>query len=529
MKKIAALLTAGLCFFSSITMAKEIVVLHTNDIHGGVENNVSLSRLAQYKKDLQSKGTKVAVVDAGDVLQGSVLANNSQGASVLRLMKQTGYDFMIPGAHDFDYGVKHFLELSNQLQAEYYCINLWNREADKAALTASKIMDFGNTKIGFIGFTSPAVKSGINAKSFHNTIGRPAYVLEGADDSKKLYKQLQREINDLRHNGADYVIMVAHTDIENSPWSAKAIAGNTKGINCIITGGSHEQIDDRMVKSRNNKDILVVQAGQKMQAVGKLTIDKKCQFSSELLYNLGVGDKAVAAAAAMERKQLAPIWRQQVGYSNVYLYVKDPGMRERFVGSHETNMGDFAADAYRFALGADVVLLNSSELTGELGYGNITFQSLMEAFPHEYSLCLIEATGKQILDALEMGVHKFPVEYGGFMQVSGLSYTIDTGTNSRVDVDKRGCFQKVDSKYRVRDVLVGGKPLELDKLYRVGGSSFVLKHLGMGMTMFKGCKVIEEGKILQAEAAKLYIKNKLKGQITWKYHNPYGDGRIKFR
>ena len=66
-------------------------------------------------------------------------------------------------------------------------------------------------------------------------------------------------------------------------------------------------------------------------------------------------------------------------------------------------------------------------------------------------------------------------------------------------------------------------------MYRVGGSSFVLKHLGMGMTMFKGCKVIEEGKILQAEAAKLYIKNKLKGQITWKYHNPYGDGRIKFR
>lgn len=532
MKKIAALLTAGLCLFSSMAfaMSKEIIILHTNDIHGGVENNVSLPRVSQYKKQLQASGAQVALVDAGDALQGSALAERTEGAAVFRLIQLSDYDFMVPGGHDFDYGVKHLLELNSQLGGSYHCSNLLDLATNKEALPATKLMDFAGTKVGFVGFTAPFAMNQWNMKGFKDVKGKLTYSIVEAKDSKKTYKQLQKQINELRHAGADHIIMVAHTEsVAAGKWSAKEIAQNLKNVDCIIMGGSHELLDGLVLKSQNKKDVLVVQAGSKLQALGKLTIDKKGKLKHELLYSLGVADKAVANALANEKKQLAPIARQQVGYSNVYLYSKDPGTRQRFAGSHETNLGDFAADAYKAALGADVVLLNSGELTGELGYGIITYKSLLEAFPHEYSCCLIEATGKQILDALEMGVHSFPDEFDGFMQVAGLTYTIDTGIPLGAALDEQGNFKGAASKYRVHNVMVAGEPLVLDKVYRVGGSSKVLKYLGHGMTMFKDCKVLEEGKLLQADAAQLYIKNKLKGKINWKYHNPYGEGRIKFK
>lgn len=531
MKKLAALLTAGMCFFSSVAMAmsKDIIILHTNDIHGGVDNNVSLPCLAQYKKTLQSSGAQVALVDAGDALQGSALAERTKGAAVLRLMQQTGYDFMIPGRHDFDHGVKNFLDLNTQLQGGYYCINFGDKKLDQAVLPGYKLMDFSGTKVGFVGFTAPTALDDLNKANFKDAVSKASYNFGNNVDSKKIYKYLQKQINEVRSEGAKYVVLVAYTESLAGQWSPQEIARNTKGVTCIITGGTHQCIDNLFVKSQNNKDVLVVQAGSKLQAVGKLTISKKGVPSSELLYSVYAPDKAVAAAVAAERKQLAPVTRQQIGNSNVYLYSKDPGTRKRFVGRHETNMGDFAADAYKAALGADVVLLNSGELTGELPYGTITYQSLLEAFPHEYSCCLIEATGKQILDALEMGVHLFPDEFDGFMQVAGLSYTIDTGINSSVVLDKNGNFKSVAGKYRVKNVMVGKSPLNLEKVYRVGGSSMVLKYLGHGMSMFEGCKVLQEGKLMQADAAQLYLKNKLKGQINWKYYNPYGDERIKFK
>lgn len=532
MKRLAAFVVAGLCFLNSmaLAMSKDIVILHTNDIHGGVENNVSLAGVSQYKKTLQSKGVQVALVDAGDALQGSVLAKRSDGTAVLRLMQLSGYDFMVPGTHDFDYGVKHLLELNTQLQGNYHCSNLWDETVAKEALPASRLLNFQGTKVGFVGFTAPSTRSTLNNDSFKAHRGKVTYSFVGTEDSKKVYKQLQKQINELRRADADYIFLVAYTEgVLGDKWSGEEIAKNLKNVDCIILGGTHKLFSSDVVKSQNKKDVLVVQAGSKLQALGKVTIDRKGRMTHELLYNLDAQDKVVTAAITREKKQLTPVLRQNVGYSNVYLYTKDPGTRRRFVGSHETNMGDFAADAYKEALGADVVLLNSGELTGELGYGTITYQSLLEAFPHEYSCCLIEATGKQILDALEMGVHIFPDEFDGFMQVAGLSYTIDTGIHSNVILDEKGSFKGVVGKYRVKDVMVEGNPLLLDKVYRVGGSSKVLKYLGHGMAMFQGCKVLQEGKVLQAEAAQLYLQKRLQGRINWKYHNPYGDGRIKFK
>ena len=78
------------------------------------------------------------------------------------------------------------------------------------------------------------------------------------------------------------------------------------------------------------------------------------------------------------------------------------------------------------------------------------------------------------MDALEMGARKYPQTSGGFLQVSGLTYTIDAAVPSSVVVDENGAFQSVDGPRRVTGVKVGGQPLELDRVYTLASHNYML-------------------------------------------------------
>lgn len=104
---------------------KDIVILHTNDIHCGVNDNLGFATVAQIKKDMLQKTPYVALVDAGDAVQGAPIGKLSQGEAVVNIMNAVKYDFAIPGNHEFDYGMNRFLELAKKqkmrlLQRQYY-------------------------------------------------------------------------------------------------------------------------------------------------------------------------------------------------------------------------------------------------------------------------------------------------------------------------------------------------------------------------------------------------------------------------
>jgi 2',3'-cyclic-nucleotide 2'-phosphodiesterase (5'-nucleotidase family) len=139
--------------------------------------------------------------------------------------------------------------------------------------------------------------------------------------------------------------------------------------------------------------------------------------------------------------------------------------------------------------------------------------------------CVIEATGQQVLDALEMASRNFPEECGGFLQVSGITYTIDTSVPSSVVTDVKGSFVKVSGKYRVCDVMVGGIPLDLTKTYTVASHNYMLRNSGDGMSMFEGCPVVKDDIEVDADTLMNYISG-LGGNIGADYSDPKGQGRI---
>ena len=157
-KRYSVILTFLLLFmvtFQVFAEAKEIIILHTNDIHCGVSDNLCIDKVAQYKKDLQKNGHPVALVDAGDAIQGAPIGKLSNGESIVKIMNAAGYDFAIPGNHEFDYGMDQFLKLASQKKCGYYCANLIDIKTRKPVLPSYKVLALGNKKVAFIGATTP--------------------------------------------------------------------------------------------------------------------------------------------------------------------------------------------------------------------------------------------------------------------------------------------------------------------------------------------------------------------------------------
>ena len=217
-----------------------------------------------------------------------------------------------------------------------------------------------------------------------------------------------------------------------------------------------------------------------------------------------------------------------LGTTPYELTVNDPATGNRIIRNAETNLGDLTADAYRAELGADIGLSNGGGIRSVIKPGNITYNDTLAVFPYGNMGCVIEATGQQIKDALEMASRNCPEESGGFLQVSGLTYTIDTSVKSGVQTDDKGNFTGVSGPYRVTDIRVGGEPIDLNKTYTVASHNYMLKQGGDGMTMFKGCNVIRDEVMVDVDILSSYIR-RMGGSVTSEYANPGGQGRITIR
>lgn len=515
-----------------LAAGKDIIILHTNDIHCGITDNLGIDKVSQYKKDLKKQGYPVALVDAGDAIQGAPIGKLSTGESIVKIMNAVGYDFVIPGNHEFDYGMERFLQLASRQKCGYYSCNFVDVKTRKPILKPYKIIVLGGKKIGFVGVTTPETLVTSTPKYFQDKDGKFIYGFCEDQTGEKVYAAVQRAVNNVRKEGADYVFLVGHLGTDGSIpyWSSGAIAANTYNIDGIIDGHSHEQyIPPHKIINKAGKEVLVAQTGTKLQSLGKMTIKEDGTITSELVKGLKTADPKITKLVAKENKKFEPILKQPVGEALVDLTGDDPKTGERRVRSGETNLGDFVADAYRFVLDADISIVNGGSIRNTIKKGVFTYNDLLQAFPFGNMCTVIEATGQQIVDALEVGVSAYPNEHGAFMQVSGISFTLDPSIPSGLVIDAKGNFVEVKGERRVKDVKINGKPIDLNGKYTIGGSTYVLKDGGNGLVMFKQSKLLKDGIMTDVDAIMEYVQNHLNAKIKEGYENPYGAGRITIK
>lgn len=524
------------------TESKGVVILHTNDVHCGFEaddSSFGVADLAAYKAHLEDEGYDVILVDAGDFVQGGVIGTLSDGEYPMQIMNELGYDVAVPGNHEFDYGMDTFFKLTGEAEFPYLSVNFTDLRTDEKPFQAYTIIDAEQYRIAFVGLTTPETTTSSRPSNFQDEDGNFIYGFLGSDDGTALYTAVQNAIDAAYADGADYVFAIGHMGdyVYDDRWSSIAVFEHVSGLTGFIDGHSHSEIiGEGWDKSGN--DVWLTSTGTKLQTIGQITITPERQVNCELIskddYAVSTDENSAEYKAYQKMSDfIAGIDEQYnelagtvVARTDVELTVNDPETGERAVRNSETNLGDLCADAYRAKTGADIGLINGGGVRANIAAGDITYGNIIDVQPFGNSLCVVEATGQQILDCLEMGAVHAPEENGGFMQVSGLSYTVNTYIPSSVTTDENGNFTGVDGEYRVKNVLVNGEPLDLEKVYTVASHNYLLLNGGDGMSMFKDCNMIAKEIALDNQALIDYITEDLGGTVGEEYSDPRGSGRI---
>ena len=521
--------------------SKDITVCFTNDVHGAYE-------LYPYAATAM-KGADL-IVDAGDNIQGSVATTLTNGQCMVDLMKTVGYDVAVPGNHEFDYGFDRFLEIVNGDNTPYVSANLWDKTADKAVLDAYKIFTVGDKKVAIVGITTPETLVKSTPAFFQNAAGEYIYDFCNDTTGEKLYKNVQAAVDAAKAAGADYVIAVGHLGIDeqSEPWTSTSVIANTTGIDALIDGHSHSTFANTQ-KNKDGKEIPVAQTGTKLENVGKMTIAADGTITATLLplyevktrvnettgkeekYNVYLydTDPTVAAKVAEIKAEVDKVSNTVVARTEVDLTTLDPTTGKRAVRSAETNLGDLCADAYRELLKTDVAFVNGGGVRANINKGDITYGQIIAVHPFGNTACKIEVTGEQLWTALEIGSAACPGESGGFLQVSGIEYTINTAIPTPARFNENKEFVKLEGEHRVTDVKVNGEPLDVNKTYTLGGHNYMLINGGDGYTVFKGSKILAQEVAIDNEVLIKYITGTLNGVVAADsiYANPTGAGRIK--
>lgn len=546
MKKWLGMILALCMLFTGVAMAEEtaaltqdVVVLFTSDVHCGVDQGFGYVGLAAIRDTLKAAGNHVVLVDNGDSIQGEPMGTMTTGEANIELMNAVGYDIAIPGNHEFDYGMERFLELTKKANFPYISCN-FNKEGE-LVFEPYIIKEFDGVKIAFVGMTTPKTITSSTPKYFQNEAGEFVYGFMQDETGEKLYAAVQAAVDAARAEGAAYVVALGHMGNEAScqPWTYADVIAHTTGIDAFLDGHSHDTDQVEMTNKDGGK-VLRSGCGTKMAGVGYLRIAADGKLSTGL-YTwdndasapelLGVKNDVSAAVEAATQKLDAKL-NEVVASSEVDLTIHDPeatkddGSKVRIIRRAETNLGDLCADAYRDQSGADVAFVNGGGIRVSIDAGEITLNEILKVHPFGNAMCVVEATGQQILDALEWGARAVPEENGGFLHVSGLTYEIHTYVESSAKQDENGMFAGVEGEYRVKNVKVGGEELVLDKVYTLASHNYMLKNGGDGFNMFMNDKLLQDEVMIDNQVLINYITGTLGGVVGADYAEPYGQGRI---
>ena len=536
---LAAIFLALFCGCAKKEPQENIVILYTNDVHCAVDENIGYAGLAAYKKKMEEKTPHVTLVDCGDAIQGGTVGLLSKGEYPIQMMNRAGYDFAVLGNHEFDYGMERLASLLEMAQATYLDCNIrytGDGENALAAVEPYKIVSYGDTEVAFIGVCTPENITSSTPAFFSDESGAFVYDFYGQGDGEAFYKQIQATVDECRNKGADYVVALAHlgTDESSAPFRSTDLIARTEGVDVVLDGHSHSVIPCQIMENKKGEEVLLSSTGTGLNHIGQLVITPDGMMTTGLLTY--AKEDADMAAYVKEIKDLfAADMQKVVGRSEVPLSISsEKGIR--MVRNRETAIGDFCADAFRAVSGADVAIVNGGGIRGDLPAGEITYEDVLAVHPYGNTLCVVEASGQDILDVLEMANRTVmsetddgenPVgENGGFLQVSGLRFVVDTSVASTVVVDDNDMFVSCGENRRVKEVEIlqedgSYAPLDPKGMYTLASQNYLLKNGGDGLNLFTEHVFLSDEGVADYQVLIDYIDS-LGGVIGKEYGSPQG-------
>lgn len=538
-----------LCVFASVTLASDgdIAILYTNDVHSHVDTNIGYAGVAAMKQQLEAEGTAVLLVDCGDILQGDVLCAVSKGKIPMKLFDMAGYDFFTLGNHEFDYGTERLAQLLNGLRTPCLNCNIVYTGSGRTPKFLSKlkpyaIKEIAGKRIAFIGVATPDTVTSSSPENFIEN-RKIAYSFFGGHKASDegLSKNVQQYVNECRHKGVDYVVILSHLGDSASRHTSRALIRNSYGIDIVLDGHDHHVIPGDICKNKDSKSVLLTSTGTAFANVGKVIISKDGKISSELISNFTQKEPKLAEEIAKQRKQTDKLLSKQIGYADFALPITSQS-GARLLRCRETGIGNFCADAFAHACKTQIALINGGGIRTYLPQGKITVKNVLNIMPFSNAVVSVKMSGSDLLDALEVSCSAVQKkseengnaigENGGFFSVHGVRFFVDTSVPTPARYDETKHLWTYNGKRRVSDVWLvdeNGKKIEKisrDKSYSVAMSDFTLNG-GDSYSMFK--KYRPEIVLAKRDYEVLcdFIKNTLGGKIPKRYSA--AEGRISIK
>lgn len=521
------------------SLQHDLKLIVTSDIHAGVDQNLTLPKIVEMKKELEKEGNYTLLIDDGDILQGGLLSSESEGEDLIDIINTAGYDILTPGNHDFDYGMDRFFSNTEKLNTPYISCNFTKN--NELIFDPYVIKDFDGVKFAFIGISTPETLTTSNPEFFKDENDNFIYGFMQGDDGQTLYNRVQEMVDEVKSKGASYVIAVAHIGNKemSKPYRYTDIISNVHGIDVFLDGHSHDT-DQVVMKDKEGRNTIRMGLGTKLNCVGVVTFTTSGEIKHDLIKYEAPKEgeteikyeNEVSKLIDERLKAIGDKMSKVIGTTNYTLSIYDPeakdsqGVPIRIVRRMETNLGDLIADAYKEKTGADCAMVNGGGVRTEIPKGEIKIVDIKNVQPFNNVLCLMEVTGQQILDALEWGCSACPGENGAFPQVSGMTFELDTSIENPCKKDENGMCAGIEGERRVKNLKINDAPVDPEKKYKFTTLSYIASEHGDGHTVFDDSKILKDNIGTDYLIVVEYIEKTLGGKIPEKYSNPYGDERI---
>ena len=403
-------------------------LLHYSDIENAYDTPERIGRLAGLISDRRDEGA--LVVGTGDNTAPGVLAMVTEAQQALDFFRGVEPDAETFGNHDFDFGPERTLELVRDSPQPWLSTNIYRNGTRFGAAEGVApwiVLEADGDRVGLFGVIDPKTSSMVPSLSDEFGFTDP---ITAADEA----------VTALHDQSVDHIVALSHVGHGDADLAAAV------DIDVVLGGHIHSE------RIEYKHDTLLTRPGPNGAVLLEITLDGSPTATKHEVSN---GPIDATVQDALDERMRA------VGLDEVIAHVADPVERTSSTTYEgECRIGNFVADAYRWAGDADIGLVNSGSLrAGPALAGDVTVGDLASVVPFGGPVAVAEVTGEELTEVFRQGDSAL-VEFGDdtrwYAQISGARITYDHANEALVEAT------------------VAGELIDPDRTYSLATSEFVL-------------------------------------------------------
>ncbi|PNW85312.1 hypothetical protein CHLRE_03g180450v5 [Chlamydomonas reinhardtii] len=470
---------------------RKLTILHFNDVYNiepqDREPKGGAARLCAKVKEFRANGSNPLVLFSGDAYNPSLMSTITLGKQMPPVLNEIGVNVSCVGNHDFDYGLENMMKLNSQCNFPWLMANVIERgqEFPYGGAGTTWLQDWNGIKVGIVGLVE---------EEWLETLG----AVNVADMEYKDFIEVGRAAaRELKAKGAEVLIALTHMREPND----RKLAAEVPEFHLVLGGHDHHYVS-AFIEPHNN---LMVKSGTDFRDMSLIevefpngsTTDPKMSVERLVIDGSVPEDPAAKEIVNEYMKLMGEKMDEDIGES-----LEPLDGRFQTVRNRESNLGNFVADAWRKAAGADIAILNSGSLRSDMIHpaGVIKAKDFVSILPMVDTTEVLECTGAQVITALENGVSMWPKLEGRFPQVSGVKFSFDPSKppGSRI----------VPGSVYIWEFESEPVPMELDHKYKVAVKEYLAQGRD-GYDVFTQCKVLvdeEAGVVIPSTVKNHFIQ-----------------------